>query len=140
VHLLHHGETLSIIGLTISLHIAGMFALSPVFGILADRVGRVATVLLGQVLLAAALITASFGQESTVAGSTLLTEASSEQRRTRRQGLSDLLMSLVGAIGAILAGVVLGWIGYGGLALLAGIAVVAVVALAPLGRRPATRD
>src|SRR5690606_11696511 len=108
--------------------------------------------------LAAALITASFGQESTVAvtvglvllglgwsaatvaGSTLLTEASSEQRRTRRQGLSDLLMSLVGAIGAILAGVVLGWIGYGGLALLAGIAVVAVVALAPLGRRPATRD
>ena len=64
VHLLHHGASLTIIGLTISLHVAGMFALSPVFGILADRVGRVATILLGQVLLAAALVTASFGQES----------------------------------------------------------------------------
>ena len=158
VHLLHHGETLSIIGLTISLHIAGMFALSPVFGILADRVGRVPTVLVGQVLLAAALITASFGQASTVAvtvglvllglgwsaatvaGSTLLTEASSEDRRTRRQGLSDLLMSLVGAVGAILAGVVLGWIGFGGLALVAGIAVIAVVVLAPLGRLPSAQS
>ena len=84
-----------------------MFALSPVFGILADRLGRVPTILLGQVLLAAALVTASFGQESTVsvtvalfllglgwsatnvAGSTLLTEASAEAQRTRRQGLSD---------------------------------------------------
>lgn len=152
VHLLHHGETLSIIGLTISLHIAGMYALSPVFGILADRVGRVRTVLLGQVLLAAALLTASFGQASTtavtiglvllglgwsaatVAGSTLLTEASSEALRTRRQGRSDLLMSLVGAAGAILAGVILGWIGYGGLALVAGAAVIAVVVLSPFGR------
>ena len=47
VHLAHltHGATeaatLSIIGLTISLHIAGMYMLSPVFGILADKLGRV---------------------------------------------------------------------------------------------------
>ncbi|GAA1991518.1 MFS transporter [Microbacterium pumilum] len=155
VHLLHHGASLTVIGLTISLHVAGMFALSPVFGILADRVGRVPTILLGQVLLAAALVTASFGQESTVfvtialvllglgwsattvAGSTLLTEASAESQRTRRQGLSDLTMSLVAAIGAILAGVVLAWIGYGGLALVVGVAVIATVALAPLGRAAA---
>ncbi len=153
VHLLHHGATLTIIGLTLSLHIAGMYALSPVFGILADRLGRVPTILVGQVILAAALVTASFGQDSTlavtiglillglgwsattVAGSALLTEASSESRRTRRQGLSDFTMSIVAATGAILAGVILGWIGYGGLALLVGVAVVAVIALAPLGRR-----
>ena len=103
-------------------------------------------------LLAAALVTASFGQESTifvtvalvllglgwsastVAGSTLLTEASSEALRTKRQGRSDLAMSLVGAIGAILAGVVLAWIGYGGLALVVGVAVIATVALSPFGR------
>lgn len=155
VHLLHHGASLTIIGLTISLHIAGMFALSPVFGILADRVGRVPTILVGQVLLAAALVTASLGQESTtfvtialvllglgwsastVAGATLLTEASAESRRTRRQGLSDLIQSLVAATGAILAGVVLSWIGYGGLALVVGVAVVATVALSPLGRSSA---
>ncbi|MDY0909438.1 MFS transporter [Microbacterium sp. CFBP9034] len=154
VHLLHHGASLSIIGLTISLHIAGMFALSPVFGILADRLGRIPTIMIGQGLLAAALVTASFGQESTtwvtvalvllglgwsattVSGSTLLTEASSEAMRTRRQGRSDLIMSLVGATGAILAGLVLAWIGYGGLALVVGIAVVATVALAPLARGP----
>ena len=41
VHLVHGGATLSVVGFTISLHIAGMFALSPVFGVLADRFGRV---------------------------------------------------------------------------------------------------
>ncbi|MHB1235735.1 MAG: MFS transporter, partial [Microbacteriaceae bacterium] len=41
VHLREHGATLSVIGLTISLHVAGMYALSPVFGWLADRAGRV---------------------------------------------------------------------------------------------------
>ncbi|MFB8386866.1 MFS transporter [Microbacterium sp. NPDC055910] len=158
VHLLHHGADLVVIGMTISLHIAGMYALAPVFGILADRIGRVPTILVGQALLVAALLTASFGQDSTaavtvglvllglgwsastVAGSTLLTEASSEDRRTRRQGLSDFAMSLVGAAGAILAGIVLGGIGYGGLALVAGIAVIAVLVLAPAGRFVTARD
>lgn len=153
VHLLHHGASLTIIGLTLSLHIAGMYALSPVFGILADRVGRVPTILVGQVLLAGALLTASFGQSSTVtvtialvllglgwsastvAGSALLTEASAEDRRTRRQGFSDFTMSMVGAVGAIVAGLVLGWIGYGGLALVVGVLVVATTLLSPVGLR-----
>ena len=158
VHLLHHGADLTIIGLTLSLHIAGMFAVSPVFGILSDRIGRIPTILVGQGFLVAALLTASFGQESTaavtvalvllglgwsastVAGSALLTEASSENMRTRRQGFSDFLMSIVAAGGAILAGVVLGWIGYGGLALTVGIAVVAVSALSPLALRRARSE
>ena len=153
VHLLHEGATLTVIGLTISLHVLGMFGLSPVFGILADRVGRVPTVIVGQVLLAASLLTAAIGalsmpavvvalvllglgwSASTVAGSALLTEASGEALRTRRQGRSDLTMNLVAAIGAILAGVVLGWIGYGGLALCALAVVAAVAGLSPLGRR-----
>lgn len=148
--------TLTIIGTTISLHIAGMYALSPVFGILADRIGRVPTILVGQALLVASLLTASFGQESTVAvtvalvllglgwsastvaGSALLTEASSEDLRTRRQGRSDLAMSLVGAVGAIGSGVVLSWIGYGGLALVVGVLVIATVVLSPFGRTRAS--
>ncbi len=48
VHLVHGGATLSVVGFTISLHIAGMFALSPVFGVLADRLGQFPTILLGQ--------------------------------------------------------------------------------------------
>ena len=152
VHLLHHGATLTIVGVTISLHIAGMYALAPVFGILADRWGRMPTILLGQALLAASLVLAFLGQDSTVAvtvalvllglgwsaatvaGAALLTEASDEVRRTRRQGLSDTVMSLVGAGGAIAAGVILGWIGYGGLALVVGVGVLAAVALAPTVR------
>lgn len=162
VHLMHimggtnDAATITVVGFTISMHIAGMYALSPVFGILSDKLGRVPTILIGQALLVAALLTASFGQASTtavtialvllglgwsastVAGSTLLTEASAEELRTRRQGRSDLAMSLVGASGAILAGVVLGWIGYSGLALIALVIVVVVVVLSPLTRAPRT--
>jgi MFS family permease len=145
VHLLHHGAALTVIGLTISLHIAGMYALSPVFGILADKLGRLPTIALGQALLLAALLTAWLWSDSngavtvalillglgwsgsTVAGSALLTEATSENLRTQRQGRSDLTMNLVGAFGAIGAGIVLGWIGYSGLALVAIVAVAAVV-------------
>jgi MFS family permease len=154
VHLLHHGATLSIVGLTLSLHVAGMFALSPVFGILADRLGRAATILIGQVLLAASLLVASAGAESmpavtvalvllglgwsatTVAGSALLTESSAERLRTRRQGISDFAMSIVGAGGAVAAGFVLGAIGYGGLALTALVLVVATAVLAPIAWPP----
>jgi MFS family permease len=153
VHLLHNGADLEIIGLTISLHIAGMFALSPVFGYTADRFGRVTTIVVGQVLLVAALVTAALWQHSTgavtvalillglgwsattVSGAALLTEASAEDRRTRRQGRNDLVMSLVAALGAVVAGLVLAWIGYGGLALCALAVVALVVALSPLGRR-----
>jgi MFS family permease len=157
VHLLHHGADLSIVGLTISLHIAGMYALSPVFGILVDRWGRRPTILLGQALFVAALLTAALGQASntavtvalvllglgwsaaTVAGSALLTEASSEGMRTRRQGRSDLAMNLVGASGAVAAGGILGWIGYGGLALCALAIVAVVIVLAPYARAGAAR-
>ncbi len=152
VHLLHHGAELTVIGFTISLHIAGMYALAPVFGILADRLGRLRTILVGQVLLAASLVVAAVGAESTtavtvglvllglgwsastVAGSALLTEASSAQARTRRQGRSDLAMNLVGAAGAIGAGAVLGTIGYDGLALSAMVVVAVVAGLSFLGR------
>ena len=160
VHLMHimggsnDAATITVIGFTISLHIAGMYGLSPVFGILADKMGRVPTILLGQAILVASLLTAALGQASTtavtialvllglgwsattVAGSTLLTEASAEELRTRRQGRSDLIMSLVAAAGAVMAGVVLGWVGFGGLALIALVIVALVVVLSPLARKP----
>lgn len=152
VHLLHHGADLVIVGLTLSLHIAGMYAAAPLFGILADRWGRLRTILLGQGILAASLVLASLGAESTaavtvalvllglgwsaatVAGAALLTEASAEDQRTRRQGISDFSMSFVGALGAIGSGIVLSAIGYGGLALVVGLAVVATAVLAVLVR------
>lgn len=137
VHLVNHGASLAIVGFTISLHIAGMFALSPVFGMMADRLGRVPTILVGQVILAVSLALTGFGSENelavllglillglgwsaaTVAGSTLLTESTSLQRRPKVQGFSDLVMSGSGALGGALAGVVLALGGYDGLSFVA---------------------
>ncbi|BFM23192.1 MFS transporter [Microbacterium sp. che218] len=138
VHLSHivapDAVTLAV-GVTIALHVFGMYGLSPVFGVLADRWGRVAVIVLGQVLLAASLAVASAFSESqvgvlvalvllglgwsaaTVAGSALLTEATPLALRPRRQGRSDTLMTACAAVGSVLAGVILGLVGYGGLAL-----------------------
>src|SRR5690606_4520835 len=54
VHMNHHGASLQLIGLVISLHIAGMFALSPVFGVATDRFGALPVLVAGGVMLAAA--------------------------------------------------------------------------------------
>lgn len=163
VHLSHmaHGaggmaaspaDVSALVGITIALHVGGMYALSPVFGVLTDRWGRLQVVLLGQVLLAGALAFAVFtGTEAwgvmvalillglgwsaaTVAGAALLTEASAPELRTRRQGRSDSLMSLSAAAGSVLAGVVLSNFQYSGLGIAAFVLVVVIVALSPLAR------
>ena len=133
VHLVHGGATLSVVGFTISLHIAGMYALSPVFGILSDRLGRIPTIVLGQVMLiASAVITALGSHEipvvmlglimlglgwsaSTVAGSALLNDAAPPARRVVIQGRGDLVMNLAGAVGGAASGPLLAVFGYSGL-------------------------
>lgn len=142
-----------LVGVTIAMHVAGMYGLSPVFGILADRWGRLRTVLLGQALLVTSLCFAMFAGETTwgvmvalillglgwsaatVAGAALLTEASAPELRTRRQGRSDSLMSLSAAGGAVLAGVILQSFSYAGLAIAALVVVAAIVVLSPFGKR-----
>lgn len=144
VHLIHHGASLAIVGFTISLHIAGMYALAPIFGVMSDRLGRIPTILVGQGILVASLLLTGFGSENemavvlglvllglgwsaaTVAGSTLLTESTSLARRPRVQGISDLVMSGSGALGGALAGVALAFLGYDGLSFVA-LALVATV-------------
>jgi MFS family permease len=143
VHLTQHGADLRIVGFTISLHVLGMFALSPVFGVLADRAGRVRAVLVGQGLLGLGLVTNVFYGEhqvgvavgltliglgwsaSTIAGSALVTESSPLANRARNQGRTDLIMSLSGAAGGALAGPVLSLVAYEGLSVAAGALVVA---------------
>jgi MFS family permease len=133
VHLVHQGADLTIIGFTISLHIAGMFGLSPVFGLASDRVGRIPTILLGQVLFFSSLFITAIGEgsttaitvglvllglgwsASTVAASALVSDLASGATRVRVQGRADLVMSLAGAAGAALAGPVLAVLDYDGL-------------------------
>lgn len=151
VHLAHHGASLTIVGLTISLHIAGMFALSPVFGVLADRWGRRPVMLLGTVVLVVACAlggTAPAGgiQLSTglfllgvgwsagmVAGSAALSDAIASQDRPAAQGVADGLMGLSGAVAGALSGVVLAGLGFPGLS--AAAALLTLPALLALVRR-----
>ncbi|MFD6953554.1 MFS transporter [Nocardiopsis sp. TSRI0078] len=148
VHMSHHGAALTVIGLTISLHIAGMYALSPVVGWLTDRLGRVPLLLAGQVvLLAAAAVAGTAGHDETrvtvglvllglgwsfglVSGTALLAESLSAEVRPRAQGVSDLVMNLGGAAAGALSGVVLSQTGFGGLNLFAALFTVPVFVLA----------
>ncbi|MEQ4565780.1 MFS transporter [Paenarthrobacter sp. CAP02] len=150
----HHGGTtdstdaLVIIGVTISLHIAGMYALSPLWGWLTDRAGRLQTIALGHGLLLLAVFIAGFGQHepvlvtsglillglgwsaATIAGSTLLAESVAPGQRVTVQGVSDTLMGAAGAVGGATSGLLLAWIGYQGLNIASSIVAAAVLALA----------
>lgn len=154
VHLVEHGASLTVVGVTISLHVAGMYALSPVFGVLVDRLGGRAVVLLGQGLLAGSLTAAVLSSENhtlvtvslillglgwsaaTVAGATLVSDAVEPTQRARVQGVSDLLMNLAGAAGGAIAGPILAGIGFSGLAGALMVLVAVVVAnQMPYGKR-----
>jgi MFS family permease len=152
-HLHGGGHDLAAVGLTISLHIAGMYAFAPVFGVLTDRIGARPTIMLGQALLVAALATAGLGQLSfaavvvglfllglgwsaaTVAASALLTEVLPVAEKTKVQGFSDTLMNLAGAFGGAIAGTILTLYTFGGLNAVALLPVVAIVVATGLSRR-----
>ena len=141
-------HTLRIVGVVLSLHIAGMFAFSPVIGWLSDRFGRRPVILAGIALLlvacalaggaghdsarlAAGLMTLGIGWSCTmVAGSALLTESVSAELRTSAQGLSDVTMGLAGASAGALSGLVVQAWGFPMLALVAALATMPFIVLA----------
>jgi MFS family permease len=142
VHMAHVEVTLTIIGLVISVHVAGMYAFSPVVGWLSDKFGRIRIIRAGVLILllstfvsgtAAAddvirmgtgLFLLGLGWSCTlIAGSTLLSESVTNELRPSSQGASDLLMNLMGAGGGALAGVIIGTLGYGWLCFFAAIPV-----------------
>jgi MFS family permease len=155
VHLHGHGASLTIIGLTISLHIAGMFALSPIVGWIADRYGRRPAILGGFALLASATLTTATAGHSTllvtlglvmlglgwsfttIAASTQLSESVPDAQRRHVQGTADLLMSLAGAGAGALSGVLVATIDYRGLSLVSAALVLPAVAL--MGRSAGPR-
>jgi len=125
-----HALTLTVIGLTLSVHFAGMYALSPVMGWLVDRVGRVTMLLAGLGAVSLALVTAGIGQGSQpwvavglgllglgwsctiVAGSTLLAESVPPEGRVPAQGVTDSLLGAAAAVGAAVSGWMYGAFGF----------------------------
>ncbi|MCX8527343.1 MAG: MFS transporter [Candidatus Nanopelagicales bacterium] len=138
VYMKHVDVSLSVIGLVISAHVAGMYALSPMVGWAVDRLGPFAMVGVGIAVLITACITCSVtpanhdltlgaglfllgvGWSCTlIAGSAMLTEAIDPRHRPAVQGLSDLSMNAAGAVGGIMAGLIVAALSYSALALLA---------------------
>ncbi|WP_370618827.1 MFS transporter [Mumia qirimensis] len=152
VHMEDHGATLTVIGLTISLHIAGMFALAPVMGILTDRWGRGRTITLGQAtLLLATLVAGTAGESevriivglvllglgwsaSIIAGSSLVAQSVEPDTRPAVQGASDMVMNLAGAMGGLLAGVIVSVWGFGPLNVVAAFLTVPAIRMVMAGR------
>lgn len=152
IHMKGMGFDLVVVGFTISLHIAGMYAFSPIFGWLSDKLGRVQTVILGQSIYVFALAIAGFGQDdrllvtvglfllglgwsaSTVGGAALLTATLPVEEKTNVQGLSDALMNLSGAFGGAVAGSILAGFMFLGLNLAALVPVFLIVIFAGMAR------
>jgi MFS family permease len=150
VHIQDMGYDLVVVGFTISLHIAGMYALSPVMGILADKVGKVQLILLGQFMYLLAIAFAGFGDmdrvqvtigltllglgwsASTVAGSALLASSVPANEKTNVQGVSDSTMNLSGAIGGGIAGSILSVVAFNGLNFVALVPVTVIIVLSVL--------
>jgi MFS family permease len=145
-------HTMRIVGVVLSLHIAGMYASSPVIGWLTDRHGRRPIILAGiGFLLAACAIAGTAGHDDTrlslalallglgwsctmVAGSTLLSESVPPVLRPSTQGLSDAIMGFAGASAGALSGVVVQAWGFPTLTLLAALGAAPFTILA--ARRP----
>ena len=137
VHLVHHGATVAESSFVISLHVAGMYAFSPIFGSASDRFGRIPVMIVGQAILFTSLIlTAGFSDNqalvtlglfllglgwsaNTVAGATFIAESAPAEFRTAIQGRSDMMMSASGAFAGLLAGPGLALVGYPGLSVAA---------------------
>ena len=132
VHLHDGGGSLEIIGIVISLHIAGMYAASPLVGMAADRYGRIPVIVVGCLILLASFAVAgtASGHEAPqlaiglamlglgwsctmIAGSTLLTDAVPADQHPNVQGTTDVLMGFGGASAGLLSGVIVGFGSYG---------------------------
>jgi MFS family permease len=149
LHMTEHGHGLGAVGLVLSGHTLGMFALSPLSGRLTDRFGPVRTIFLGMAVNGASALMAAgappdggailflalfllglgwnFGF---VAGSALLSEHLELHERTRIQGVADALIWSTAAAASLGSGLIMAAAGYASLGILgAGAVLIPVFAL-----------
>ncbi len=155
IHMAHVDVSLQLIGFVISVHVAGMYAFSPIVGWGVDRLGRIPVIVIGIGILAAACVIAGLapgddtrqlgvglfllglGWSCTlIAGSTLLTDEVTAADRPAVQGLSDLIMNVAGGVGGAIAGLIVLFAAY---AALCGASLVPIIGLGIVVALPACR-
>jgi MFS family permease len=155
LHLTAHNHGLGTVGIVISGHVAGMFALAPVSGRITQRFGALPTIFLGtSVLVVAGLLAALAPPESDtllfvalfllgwgwnlgfVAGSALLYSSVSAAHRTRVQGIADAVIWTTSAAASLGSGAVVAAAGFSTLGLM-GVAIVLAPVWLLLNRRNA---
>jgi MFS family permease len=140
LELVDMGQGLGVVGGIVSMHIAAMFAPSPVSGRVADRLGAPRALTVSAVLLLAAPLTAIAGSDSTamvatalillgmgwnvavVAGSVMLTTRASPQQRPQLEAVGEVTMGLAGAAGSVVSGPIVLAAGYAGLGIACAVA------------------
>ena len=149
VHLKLHGHE-GVSPYVVSLHIAGMYAFSPLVGKYADKHGRVATINMAAILLVAATLLSAVSGDveqllfpslwllgigwnfGLIGGSSLLIDATEPSKRVATQGVADLMMSFCGGLAGFASGFIRKAIGYhllsAGATVAAGILLAAVYA------------
>jgi MFS family permease len=157
LHMTEHGYGLGAIGLVISAHTFGMFALSPVSGWLTDRLGSIPVIFSGLATLAVAAVLAAAAPAEGgallfvalfllgygwnmgfVAGSALLASGLELHERTRLEGVTDSLIWGSAAAASLTSGIVMAAGSFAALGLLS-LALIVVPAWVLASRRTAIR-
>ena len=153
LHLTEHGHGLDIVGIVISGHVAGMFALAPVSGWITQRLGTVRTIFLGTGVLVAASALAALAPPASdeilfvalfllgwgwnlgfVAGSAMLASEIELAERARVQGTADAVIWTTSALASLGSGAVVAAAGFSTLGFL-GVAIVLAPVWLLLNRR-----
>ncbi len=139
LHIHAAGGGLVFVGLVISAHTLGMFALAPLSARLVSLFGATPVALAGMAVLAVAAVLAAIAPPHDgpllalalfllgygwnlcfVAGSSMLVEGAPSTAQTRRQGASDFLVFFAGATASITSGALLAVVGFAAMSLLGG--------------------
>jgi MFS family permease len=114
----------------VSLHIAGMFAFSPLVGRYVDRKGTLPAVLVGAGILVVSTVMSALSGEAAImlfpalwllgvgwnfgliGGSAMLIESVEETKRVTVQGSADLMMSFCGGMAGLSSGFIRKAVGY----------------------------
>lgn len=136
LHIGHGGGSadavLRLVGLVISIHVAGMYLFSPLVGMVVDRAGAPAVAAGGGLLLLLAAAVAGTAAPTSsvqlslgllllglgwscglIAGSAMVTASVGPDLRATAQGGTDLLMGLGAALAGVVGGPLLAWGGFG---------------------------